>query len=41
MSAVVVTASTEPGWVRPLVLVLLGVGLMVATAYFSMGVAVS
>ena len=28
-------------WIRPLVLALLGVGLMVATAFFSMGVAVS
>ena len=34
-------ATRRRGWVRPLVLVLLGVGLMVATAYFSMGVAVS
>ena len=34
-------ATRGRGWVRPLVLVLLGVGLMVATAYFSMGVAVS
>lgn len=28
-------------WIRPLVLTVLGVGLMVATAFFSMGVAVS
>jgi hypothetical protein len=28
-------------WIRPLVLAVLGVGLMVATAFFSMGVAVS
>ena len=34
-------AGRQRTWIRPLVLAVLGIGLMVATAFFSMGVAVS